>query len=443
MSVNGTAEAPGLNDQTKLSPRELELLNLVIEGRSNKEIAGLLSISTNTVKVHLSNIFQKLGVSSRTEATHVAIQRGMVSVGTPINKADTGETPISLNGQVRPSRLRLLVVSVMTLILVASIVLVWTRSTQQRNNSSGPPLIAPIVNSNWIELPKSPIHRTDMAITTFGNLIYLIGGTAEGRASVATEVFDPTNQTYRSLADKPTAVLNTQAAQINGQIIIPGGKSDQGIATDVVEIFNISENSWTTASPLPKPLHSYAIAAYQGKLFVFGGYDDQNISSEIYTYRLDIDQWQEAGSLMEPVMEASAVISADQIFIIGGLTEERITNTVQIFNPATPDRLAWKEGSELPFPGTNLSVSEYGGLAFVLYTRSGESQNPSLIYLDTSKDEWVGKVDKYTLPPTRSASTILYGLYYVFGFSPEKGSPPRALSYRVVYNVMLPITTNN
>ena len=65
---------------TELSERELEILKLLATGLSNKEIAAQLFLSLNTVKVHLRNIFAKLGVQSRTEATLIAIQRGYVSV---------------------------------------------------------------------------------------------------------------------------------------------------------------------------------------------------------------------------------------------------------------------------------------------------------------------------------------------------------------------------
>jgi NarL family two-component system response regulator YdfI len=61
-----------------LSDRELEVLDLLAEGLSNKLIAHRLSISEHTVKTHVASIFAKLGTSSRTEAVSQAIRRGLV-----------------------------------------------------------------------------------------------------------------------------------------------------------------------------------------------------------------------------------------------------------------------------------------------------------------------------------------------------------------------------
>ncbi len=61
-----------------LSSRELEVLDLLAEGLSNKLIAHRLNISEHTVKTHVASIFAKLGASSRTEAVSQAIRRGLV-----------------------------------------------------------------------------------------------------------------------------------------------------------------------------------------------------------------------------------------------------------------------------------------------------------------------------------------------------------------------------
>lgn len=66
--------------QEELTPAELTVLRMIVGGMSNKEIAFALDVSENTVKSHVSNIFDKLGVSDRTTAATTAIKRGLVRV---------------------------------------------------------------------------------------------------------------------------------------------------------------------------------------------------------------------------------------------------------------------------------------------------------------------------------------------------------------------------
>ena len=64
--------------RVQLTPRELATLRLMADGKANKEIAQGLGISDRTVKTHLGHLFEKLGVTSRTEAVKVATRRGLV-----------------------------------------------------------------------------------------------------------------------------------------------------------------------------------------------------------------------------------------------------------------------------------------------------------------------------------------------------------------------------
>jgi DNA-binding NarL/FixJ family response regulator len=66
-----------------LSDRELDILRLVAEGLSNVEIASRLFVTGQTVKFHLSNIYRKLGVANRTEATRFAYRSGLVDASAP------------------------------------------------------------------------------------------------------------------------------------------------------------------------------------------------------------------------------------------------------------------------------------------------------------------------------------------------------------------------
>jgi len=64
--------------RVQLTPREMATLRLMADGKANKEIASALDISERTVKTHLGHLFDKLGVTSRTEAIKVATRRGLV-----------------------------------------------------------------------------------------------------------------------------------------------------------------------------------------------------------------------------------------------------------------------------------------------------------------------------------------------------------------------------
>ena len=64
-----------------LTAREREVLTLVAEGLTNREVGRRLHISEKTASVHLSNLMAKLDVSSRTEAVTVARRRGLLDLG--------------------------------------------------------------------------------------------------------------------------------------------------------------------------------------------------------------------------------------------------------------------------------------------------------------------------------------------------------------------------
>lgn len=64
----------------QLSPREVEILHLLARGLSNKEIGAQLGVVEGTVKIHITSIFSKLGVSDRTQALVEAIKRGIVQI---------------------------------------------------------------------------------------------------------------------------------------------------------------------------------------------------------------------------------------------------------------------------------------------------------------------------------------------------------------------------
>lgn len=68
----------GKQDELGITPRELVILELIAQGLSNREIAGKLFVSENTVKTHSSRVFDKLGAKRRTQAVQLGKEFGLI-----------------------------------------------------------------------------------------------------------------------------------------------------------------------------------------------------------------------------------------------------------------------------------------------------------------------------------------------------------------------------
>lgn len=76
--VRDTARRPASPPPATLTPRELEILRLIVEGRSNSEIAEVLVISPSTAKNHVAHVLDKLGMQNRVQAAVYAVRAGLV-----------------------------------------------------------------------------------------------------------------------------------------------------------------------------------------------------------------------------------------------------------------------------------------------------------------------------------------------------------------------------
>ncbi len=75
-----TADAVPEPDGEKLTAREMDVLRLLAQARTNNEIAAALGITERTVKFHVSSILGKLGAAHRAEAVTIAVKRGLIKL---------------------------------------------------------------------------------------------------------------------------------------------------------------------------------------------------------------------------------------------------------------------------------------------------------------------------------------------------------------------------
>lgn len=375
-----------------LSERELEVLKLVAEGATNQQIALDLVISVNTVKVHLRNIFSKLGVESRTEATMYAVREGWITVeGVPAPEEEQAAaiTPLRL----APWQRLFFVVS-------AALIALWVFFPPDRSisNSSGSQFtdqtgIGPgspqdVSASRWVTRAQMPTARARLAVVAHDGLVYAIGGDTEDGVTGVVEVYDPLTDSWTRRASKPRPVRNIAAAVLQDRIYVPGGydATDQAIAN--LEVYDPSTDSWSEAAPLPAPLFAYAIAVAEGRLYLFGGSDGMRYVDTVLIYDPQADSWSEGTPMSEP-RGFCAAVAAERIYVLGGYDGERESALCEAYEPG-------KEGSGAsPWSGLASMRAGRGGLAAVvaenyLYAIGGgwEDELSFNERYDPSKDRW-------------------------------------------------------
>jgi DNA-binding CsgD family transcriptional regulator/N-acetylneuraminic acid mutarotase len=338
-----------------LSEREIEVVELVATGATNRQIAQALVLSVNTVKVHLRNIFIKLGVESRTEASMIAIHEGWINIptekeitGTDQAAPDSTETDAPASAD-RPQPLpplpwtkRLaLVLSVLVVALLS--VVTWPQARTAANqigvhsnnpvNGSGNAGLT-AGSTNWRALAPMTVSRTRLALAAQDGQLYAIGGETNGGVTGAMERYDPdADQWVPVAASKPTRTSNVSAGVIGEWIYVPGGLTPERTATATVEAYHLPDERWHTVSALPQPLAAYALAVHDNKLYLFGGIDDRGYVDTTFIYDPGQDRWEKGKELPTPRAYAAAAPLGDQIFVIGGYDGNREQNACEVYHP--------------------------------------------------------------------------------------------------------------
>jgi DNA-binding CsgD family transcriptional regulator/N-acetylneuraminic acid mutarotase len=440
-------------DNNELSERELEILKLVATGASNKEIAQQLYISANTVKVHLRNIFAKIGVTTRTEAAMYAVQVGLVQSATGAEVAvtetnETGELPLPGEGAATPVRnwrvyLGWGALAVVALLAVILILNIFPR--QPQGQASTTPAVLPTEEPRWLARADVPTPRSGLAVAAFENRIYAIGGEDAQGVSGVVERYLPETDAWEQLSSKPTAVTDASAAVIGGKIYVPGGRTVSGALSATLEIYDPVQDRWENGAALPQPLSAYALVVFEGKLYLFGGWDGEQVVDATLRYDPGLDAWEELAPLRAARAYAGAAVANGRIFILGGFDGKNTLESVEIYQPAKEsDEQPWTEGLPLPTGRYAMGATSavdiiyiIGGLSDAVSESSITTPLPSLEYIPSGS---IYQEFDAPVPETWSnLGMVLSGTQiYVLGGKLAQQPTGQNLAYQAIYTVAIP-----
>lgn len=351
-----------------LSERELEILQLVATGTTNKEVARRLGISVNTVKVHLRNIFEKLGAESRTEATMIAVREGWVVVPEARLPSPTEAVPPPPLPWFR--RVALIAAAVLA---IGGTALAWPRPAP-----SAPPLagLLPVGENfspnqalrsdekgGWMEQAQMPTRRAWLGLAMQDRRLYAVGGEGSEGVTGATEVYNPATDVWTRAAEKPTPAAYVGAASLEGRIFVPGGCTDDGRALDVVEAYDPFTDQWEPVAPLPRPRCAYASTVYRGQLYLFGGTDGEGYVATTYVYDPKEDRWQERTPMPQAQALAAATAMDGSIYVVGGYRAGRELASCVRYDPAED---AWAPCTPLRIARGGLGLVALGGQLYAI-----------------------------------------------------------------------------
>ena len=460
-------------DLRQLSEREQEILRLVATGATNQQIANELDISVNTVKVHLRNIFGKVGVASRTEATVYAMRQGFVpvaatseatsipqivsdpeldapaaeaaepasadlAVADPLDldqtEAVSTEEPIRIEGEPTvlprarrtPLLLGLLGVVMIIGIVIASIVFVITRRQQATTTQM------PQQPERWQSHAALLQPRSDFATAAVDEFLYVIGGITSAGPSDAVERFDLIKNVWVPITAKPTPVTQIEAATVGGRIYVPGGEDRTGKVLDSFETYDPRSERWEKLPVLPAPRSRYALASVEGRIYLFGGWDGTQYKADVFIYDPATRVWRTGTPMPIARRGAGAAVVGDRIYLVGGENQSGPLAVNQRYDPTDEraDGQPWATMAPLPEAIASPAVA---GIANLMIAFDPERRTAAEYVAE--REMWID----VPVPANVGLSSRIVPLSVsVVLFGPMTTQPTSVNEYQVIYTTYLP-----
>ena len=437
------------NETNQLSEREREILKLVASGLSNQQIANQLGISINTVKVHLRNVFGKIGAASRTEATMYAVRTGIITIHkeeqetaqlskplepfvaskvdfpqtqttativssetqeseipqvsttsplvveqlpqplevvVPVQQVKAKDRVVNTRPARSPYQVRImLIVGALALVLAVVTAAVWITRLPQARAPEA--LASPDNPPRWRQLPALDIARAAFGIATVADQVYVIGG--ENQTGVLASVirYDARSNTWTALSNKPTPVADVRAVNVGGKIYVPGGRSSANPQdiTDVVERYDPRTQTWESLPKLPAPRSAYALAALEGKVYLFGGWDGKSYRGEVFEFDPDQSVWHERSKMETPRAFADAAVVENSVFVLGGEDEQGALRANEVYIPGQEETQPWLRRAPMPEARSRFGTAVV--LAFI-HVVGGDPEGSQAVKYNVRTDSW-------------------------------------------------------
>lgn len=463
-----------MTDESQISEREREILQLVATGATNQQIAQQLNISVNTVKVHLRNIFGKIGVVSRTEATLYAVRSGLVTVerassataiadepeelaAEPAPLASAGlppapvepppSTPIAVAPPApapprQPANTLVIGLAAVALLAVGTLIVTLLMRPAPPAPAAQTPATPelPAESERWRDLASLPTPLTGFALaaTSFDGASYLYAIGGEGPDTISGDVlrYDVAGDTWVRFSPKPTPVADVQAAVVAGRVYVPGGRTPDGQISAVLESYDPQRDSWSTLAPLPAPRSRYGLTAVEGKLYLLGGWDGSTYAADVWQYSPDTNNWAALTPMSSPRADMGTVAFDGQIYLIGGENASGPVARHERYNPAEEGQdNPWTIRAPLPAPRSRMAATVVSDRIFLL------GGNGDTISYDVSRDQWQPTPPTPLDPSLSGLRAQSFGTrLYIVGGQSADGPRANAYEYLALFTVMVPIS---